>query len=85
MCNCKKASTIIEKYGENVVKKSDTIIYFSKFVDKIFVGTIMIVGFPIMLSYWLIMNLIGKKAIIRLPRSMEKGIKLAVERNGKTI
>lgn len=85
MCNCKKATTIVEKYGESVVSKSDTIIYFSKFMDILVVSLIMLIGFPIVFGYWLIMMLIGKRPVIRLPKHMEDGIKLAVERDGKTV
>lgn len=84
MCNCRTAKTIVEKYGEDVTKKSDAIIYFSKFLDTIVVGLVMIIGTPILLGFWLVKTIMGKRPVIRLPKRMSDGIKLAIERNAAT-
>lgn len=84
MCNCKKASNIIEKYGENVVRKSDSFIYFSRTIDYAIVALCGIIAFPILLAYGLVASLLGKKPVIRLPKGLSQNIGMALS-NGKTV
>lgn len=85
MCNCKKAETLVERYGESVASKSDAFIFFSKVVDTVFVCSVMAVMFPAIFFYWLVMNVIGKRPSIRLPRKMAESINLAMQKNGEAI
>lgn len=85
MCNCRKAATVVEKYGESVAARSDSLIFFSKVIDSVVVGLIIAVFLPLVLCYWAVMSVLGKRAVFKLPKNMERGIKLALEQDGETI
>lgn len=85
MCNCRTAKTVVEKYGEQVVNRSDSIIFFSRVLDIIIISIMVVIGLPLLLSYGLIMSATGRKASIKMPRAMARGVKLAMEKNGEAI